>query len=387
MAMRVTQRSGRIGSAKHNDRSFLDDKNVIAEHIDQSKSDNNIFIINKKNENDTFEDMERKFYSSRYGEAQKLRNERYVKEGHADRCKSTDDLYHGRLTRPEELILQVGNINETITPEELKKLTTEYLKEFKSWNDTHGNHGHILNVAMHFDESTPHVHIRRVWDYEKNGVVELGQNKALELAGVPLPDPNKPNGRYNNRKMTLDAQFRGIWQDICIKNGYDIETEPRPSKKHKNKADYISQQMDDEIKEKERQKEVLNGSINALKSEKAILSSTQVKEIEKKAKTTPFSKDKVILDKNEFNELVNTAAFVDKAEESSRKIDKMKIKAEKDARQIVNRAKSKAENLEELLASAELSKIRKENPELFDKNGNYISVHKKVRTERESETR
>ncbi len=40
------------------------------------------------------------------------------------------------------------------------------------------------------------------------------QEKALEELGIPLPNPDKPKGRHNNRKQTFDAVCRTILFDI-----------------------------------------------------------------------------------------------------------------------------------------------------------------------------
>lgn len=57
---------------------------------------------------------------------------------------------------------------------------------------------------MHFDEKTPHVHERAIMDVkDKDGHFIIAQEKALREAGIELPDPSKPEGRYNNRKITL----------------------------------------------------------------------------------------------------------------------------------------------------------------------------------------
>ena len=92
------------------------------------------------------------------------------------------------------------------------------------------------------------MHIRRVWDYtDRDGLCRLGQAKALQAAGVPLPDPNKPTGRFNNRKMTFDSMARSWWQECCREQGWDIETDARPDMRHKSKQDYIRDQMAAEI--------------------------------------------------------------------------------------------------------------------------------------------
>ena len=249
--LRVSQHSGRSGSAKHNDRSFMvgrsdEWRQEHAPHIDMTRADGNILWT--WNGTEDMEISEREWYSETYRDALERTNERYRHEGHADRCKTPDDLYEGRLTRPEEMILQVGKQVDGIDPAQLKAAVDCYIDALNVWNAAHGNHMHMLTIALHADESSPHVHVRRVWDYtDRDGLTRLGQAKALEAAGVSLPDPSKPVGRYNNRKQTFDAMARGWWQEACRAQGWDIETEARPDMRHKSKADYIRDQIAAEI--------------------------------------------------------------------------------------------------------------------------------------------
>lgn len=249
--LRVSQHSGRQGSAKHNDRSFMTGRSAEwrqehAPHIDTERTADN--VVWTWNGQADVEASERAWYSETYQQAQERTNEHYRREGHADRCKSTDQLYEGRLTRPEEMILQVGTQADGIDPAEFAQAVDRYLDKLDEWDTAHGEHMHILSIALHVDESSPHLHIRRVWDYrDKDRLTRLGQAKALESAGVPLPDPSKPAGRYNNRKQTFDAMARGWWQECCREQGWDIETEARPGMRHKDKRDFIYDQMTAEI--------------------------------------------------------------------------------------------------------------------------------------------
>lgn len=249
--LRVSQHSGRSGSAKHNDRSFMNGRSAEwreehAPHIDMTRTDGNILWT--WNGTEDMETSEREWYSETYRDALERTNERYRHEGHADRCKTPDDLYEGRLTRPEEMILQVGKQVDDIDPAQLKAAVDRYIDALDAWNEAHGGHMHILSIALHADETSPHVHIRRVWDYtDRDGLTRLGQAKALEAAGVPLPDHGKSVGRYNNRKMSFDAMARGWWQECCRAQGWEIETEARPDMRHKDKAEYVYGQIAAEI--------------------------------------------------------------------------------------------------------------------------------------------
>lgn len=249
--LRVSQHSGRQGSAKHNDRTFVTGRGQDwieehASHIDQERSENNLYTTWDGNPN--FEESERHYYEQTYRDGLDATNAHYRHEGHADRCKSIDDLYTGKLTRPEEMILQIGDRSSGIDGQNFKAAVEDYLGRLAVWNDEHGGHMIFLTAAIHLDEGSPHAHIRRVWEYQDAaGHTRLGQNKALQAAGIEPPQPGKPLGRYNNRKMSFDAMARGIWQETCREHGFDIETEARPGMRHKEKRDFIYDQMTAEI--------------------------------------------------------------------------------------------------------------------------------------------
>lgn len=259
--IRVSQHSGREGSARHNDRSFLEGRSVaekkeLAPHIQESREGEKLVMLHSWDGQQDFTASELAYYTQAYGAGQDACNARYVREGHPERCKTTGDLYQGKLTRPEEMILQIGDKNSRITGEAFTVCLEEYLDRLKMWSQEHDNCMRILTVAVHLDEASPHAHVRRVWEYtDRYGYRRLGQNKALEAAGLPLPNPEKPIGRYNNRKQSFDGWARGQWQEICKVHGFAIQTEPRIGIRHKNKADYISGQIQADIAAQEAQRE------------------------------------------------------------------------------------------------------------------------------------
>ena len=101
----------------------------------------------------------------------------------------------------------------------LIQIVTEFQEEF---DRRFGSHVHIIDWALHLDEATPHIHERHVCDCENRyGELCPQQEKALEELGIPLPNPEKPKGRNNNRKQTFDAVCRTILFDIakmCIRD-------------------------------------------------------------------------------------------------------------------------------------------------------------------------
>ena len=58
---------------------------------------------------------------------------------------------------------------------------------------------------------------------DKDGHFIIAQEKLLREAGIELPDPSKPEGRYNNRKITFDKtkksrRVRLLF--LCKNDGY-----------------------------------------------------------------------------------------------------------------------------------------------------------------------
>ena len=186
----------------------------------------------------TFSDVERQFYESRYTTFIEGQNERNAKIRHTERNRSIPDLLSSRKTCPEETIYQLGTLDEHASAEDLLNIVTEFIDEFKA---KFGEHVHVLDWALHLDESTPHIHERHVFDCEnKYGEVAPQQEKALEALGFDLPDPDKPLSRRNNRKITFDAACRKMLFEIAKRHGLELEEEAEyGSRKYLEKQDFI----------------------------------------------------------------------------------------------------------------------------------------------------
>ena len=250
--LKLTRHNGRAGkhgtyNPKHNDRNF--DLNN-SEHIDPERAKGNIYwdcfhgfrsALDPQDPNDlaaTFSDVERQFYESHYSEFIERQNERNAKIRHTERNRSISDLLSSRKTCPEETIYQLGTKDDHASSEVLLAVVTEFIEEFKA---RFGDHVHVLDWALHLDESTPHIHERHVFDCEnKYGEVAPQQEKALEALGFDLPDPAKPLSRRNNRKITFDAACRKMLFDIAKRHGLELEEEAEyGSRKYLEKQDFI----------------------------------------------------------------------------------------------------------------------------------------------------
>ena len=147
-------------------------------------------------------------------------------------------------------------MEQSVPPEVLFQIVTEFQEEF---DRRFGSHVHIIDWALHLDEATPHIHERHVFDCENRyGELCPQQEKALEELGVPLPKPDKPKGRNNNRKQTFDAICRTLLFDICRRHGLHLDQEPSyGGRDYLEKQDYILMKQKEQLAAQEQKLEEL----------------------------------------------------------------------------------------------------------------------------------
>lgn len=255
--MRTTLHSGRGYDPHHNDRNFDVSQ---ADHIDPNRIQDNIYRNCFSDPSLTFSDATLKFYQERFGAQLDATNAGYIRNRHPERCKTMEQWMKMKQHSPEETIVQIGNIDHHVSGEVLWECYEDLERRLGTWSAEHGNPFTVVSEALHVDESVPHIHRDRVWHYQDaNGRLKLGQEKALEAAGVPLPDPSKAPGRHNNRKMTFDAMVRETWLEILQEHGLQVETEPLPDGRHnrskeqmiRDKYETMLQDTQDLTREKE----------------------------------------------------------------------------------------------------------------------------------------
>lgn len=225
--MRATIHNGRTShlgafTPKHNDRNF----NIShAEHIDPERVKDNRYWNWTGNPKMSFEDAEAAFYEQHIKQHLDAQNARYRAQRHAERAKTMDEYRKSPQTCPEEVILQIGKMGDTIPADMMARIIQEQI----NWEQQQFPGVKVLDVALHMDEQgAPHIHERRAWVYtDKDGNLAISQNKSLEQMGVELPNPNKPRSRFNNRKMTFSRMCREHLLQICREHGLEIEEIPQ----------------------------------------------------------------------------------------------------------------------------------------------------------------
>ena len=248
--LKLTRHNGRAGAhgtynPKHNDRSF---NLANSEHIDPERAKGNIYwdcfhgfrsALDPQDPNDlaaTFSDVERQFYEIRYTTFIEGQNERNAKIRHTERNRSIPDLLSSRKTCPEETIYQLGTMDDHASAEDLLNIVTEFIEAFKA---KYGNHVHVLDWALHLDESTPHIHERHVFDCEnKYGEVAPQQEKALEALGVDVIEAGFPISSPGDFNSVIEISKAVTWPTICaltraVQKDIDVAVDALKFAKHK----------------------------------------------------------------------------------------------------------------------------------------------------------
>lgn len=269
---------GKVFNPKHNDRNFTVAfaKNIKKDKLNLERYWN---YYDKKEYgyfdegHMSFSDAELKYYNETFGHQLEKTNANYIKHSHSERVSTMDEWMYKRQNAPEEVYIQIGDSFGHPDMQAFHECCQEWIAWLNEWNDSHGQPFTILDYAEHFAEEVPQCHIRRVWSYiDENGNRRLGQEKALKMAGVKLPneyllddsgnillDENNqsikaiPN-RQNNRKMVFDSIARQKWIDIVRSHGIEVDDIPRNDVKHNlEKKEAIIQQL--EIAKKDADKE------------------------------------------------------------------------------------------------------------------------------------
>ena len=264
--MKLTRHNGRSGkhgayNPKHNDRRF---EIANSDHIDQERAKGNVywdcyqgyhFPANEEQEDSiqlSFEQVERNYYFNHYDDYCEAQHERNRKTGHSNRNRSTEDLWKNKKTCPEESLIQIGTMEQSVSPAVLGQIAAEFFEEF---DRRFGKHVHILDWSLHLDEATPHIHERHVFDCENRyGEIAPQQEKALEALGFELPNPDQKLGKLNNRKMTFDAACRAMLFNICKQHDLHLDQEPEyGGRAYLEKQDYILMKQKQKLAEQDRQ--------------------------------------------------------------------------------------------------------------------------------------
>lgn len=352
--MRATIHNGRTGkdgayNTKHNDRQF-DIRN--AEHIDPERVKNNRYWNWTGNPETTFEAAEQAFYEKHIRKHLDAQNARYQAQRHAERAKTMDEYRKSPQTCPEEVILQIGKLGDTIPADMMARIIQEQI----NWEQKTFPGVKVLDVALHMDEQgAPHIHERRAWVYtDKDGNTAISQNKSLKQMGVELPNPDRPRGRFNNRKQTFSRMCRENLLQICREHGLEIEEIPQEkSRSGRTLEDYQAGEAEKRAADAERRRQFSERAAESAKS--------AARSYEEHAEQVARQIN------NEYGELADVGLqkqkMQEQLEEMQERIDNLQEQLEyaradyKKAYQKCQRAERRAADLQSILTAAERRQV------------------------------
>lgn len=228
-----------VGLADHLDHDYLQREQaqgrVVGDmsHIDTTRTaDNRVWSSGKGN---SLEERELDLYRKHFGKALVEQNRKYAEKGNHDRICDMERWYKSAQKKPRELILQIGDKDTHIAPEKLEEVFKDFTRQIQK---RYKGHLLVTSASLHQDEATPHVHLRSVLYAREGDLKVISQEKALEQMGIPLPHPDKPQGRYNNRTMTYTEELRQTFISIARAHGIEIDDEHRQNRKHLDKLNY-----------------------------------------------------------------------------------------------------------------------------------------------------
>ena len=284
-------KAGNVYNANHNTKIETRDRQ---KHIDHEKTLENIVwardinnLSSKKliRQEGSFDARayEIQFYKEKFGAARERKNAEYIRTGHRADVRTMEQVINNRKTAPLETIYQIGKEGEHVTPEQLEKV----FKEFTNWmQQQYGSNMDILDVALHVDEATPHIHARYVFfARDRNGDLDVNQTAAFKELGIGPPDPQKKVGKYNNALMTFTERNREQFYLICEQQGIKINREvENPSQKHLDvlafKTERLQQEnreMEERLQQSEEKMQLLEGRAQEAEKKKEIIEETVVR--------------------------------------------------------------------------------------------------------------
>ena len=249
MALRITMHNGRIkhSTADHNDRNFDADK---SDSVDSFNTHKNVYwnwMTEYGDEADsnveiTFKSAEQIYYANEFKEMIEVINSRAEKQRHYERKTTVEKLLSSIKTMPEETIFQLGNAEEQGDINAF----CDVFADFVNWhNEKFGENIKILDFSLHRDETTPHIHMRKVYQYTENGIKKIGQNKALEELGYKITGKRS---RRNNVKIEYTSDCRNKLVELFQERGIELENPKNHDIQNIPVNEYILQKQQNQIK-------------------------------------------------------------------------------------------------------------------------------------------
>ncbi|MDK7498277.1 plasmid recombination protein, partial [Bacillus paranthracis] len=210
---------------KHNNRTMSEKEKERNSHIDYSKSDDNKYLVQK--------DL-KELYQEEFGEVLENYN---AKQKRNDR--KIDDYYKhiqfGKKTAlQQEMIIQVGDLNNFISNADYEKANEILLEWFKDFEKRNPNLK-VYNAVIHNDEASPHMHLNFVpvaSGYKRGLEKQVSFDRAITQQD-PTLDKTRPFDDWREKEVKILEKMlkkRGIERKLVGSNNYKDVNEYKEKK-------------------------------------------------------------------------------------------------------------------------------------------------------------
>lgn len=211
---RVSMPQGK-GSQLHNRRGYESIGRAIPDHIDQSRTQENVTLVDIPI---------KQAYDELFGEALAAYN---AKQKRADRkIASYYDHVKGLKTGEKlfyEDVVQWGS-KEDFTNEKTRQTAKKCLIEYVNGFEKRNPNIKLIGAYIHMDEASPHLHldyIPHAHGYKRGLSVRNSFSRALHEMGFE----QDPETRKDNAAVQWKKHERAVFGDICAAHGLEVEEE------------------------------------------------------------------------------------------------------------------------------------------------------------------
>lgn len=275
-------------------------------HIDQSRSHENVYLVQKNLKN---------VYQEEFGEALENYN---AKQKRSDR--KIDNYYEHiqsskKTSLQQELIIQVGDKEDFSSQADVDK-ANEILKEWYSDFEKRNPQLKIYNAVIHNDEASPHMHVNFVpvaEGYKRGLEKQVSFDKAITQQDLTL-DKIRPFEHWREQEVQFlekSLQERGIERKLVGTNEYKDVNEY----KEKKDLEREIKQLEEDLSQRKTELQALTQEVS---SEITVPVKKQMRNIEvptgeksffgkEKMKTEKQATGKVVLAEGDYKKLMTAA--------------------------------------------------------------------------------
>lgn len=224
---------------KHNNRTMSEKEKERNSHINYSRSNENKYLVQK--------DL-RELYQEEFGEALEKYN---AKQKRNDR--KIDDYYkHIQASKKtalqQEMIIQVGDLNDFSSREDYEKANEILLDWFKDF-ETRNPNLKVYNAVIHNDEASPHMHLNFVpvaSGYKRGLEKQVSFDRAITQQD-PALDKTRPFDDWREKEVQLLEKLlleRGIERKIVGTNQYKDVNEYKEKQDLEREIAYLEKNLE-----------------------------------------------------------------------------------------------------------------------------------------------